>query len=145
MIKPATPRTSSTRTVTARLPSSMVVDNDADRPGPVTRDARMGSFFARVVRAARRPSLSRSCLVLNAPSGMSREPQEISLRLSSDNVVPKGTACEATTTVPPLVDACEWLSSQLRARNAAMPPNAMATKRMTKLFGRIVLTPYRWR
>src|ERR1051326_1611377 len=137
-IKPATPRTSSTRTVTARLPGASIEESVAGWFAAVILLRRIGSFLAINASVMRRPSLSRASLVANAPSGRAAVLQGISTVLSAVSWLPKAKGLVATTIVPVAAwSDLAWLASQLRARTAATMPRRIATERMMRLLPRI--------
>ena len=57
-MNPATPRTSSTATVTARLPSSITVESEARWFGALSFEEMIGSSRTNEAVAIRRPSLT---------------------------------------------------------------------------------------
>jgi hypothetical protein len=64
------------------------------------------------------------------------------MTFSALSAAPKLSGCAATTIVPTAatVDAPAWLSSQLRARYAALPPIRMARHKTGKLLVRMILS-----
>ena len=112
-MNPATPRTSSTGTVTARIPVSMTVDMDACSFGAVTFDATIGSSRTNGERTSRRPSLTRSSTCENPPCGLEFAGQGTSFTFSAVIGAPYAMASLATTIVPVAAvgsgGGAEWL------------------------------------
>ena len=96
-MNPATPRTSSTATVTARLPLSIAVDNEALWFGALTFEAIIGSSPTKGEVTIRLPSLVSSAKFLNAPCGLDFAGQAISLTSSAAIGTPNASARFATT------------------------------------------------
>jgi hypothetical protein len=136
--KPATPRASSTRTETARMPGSVSAAREAGWLGPVIRELRIGSFLFIEVRAARAPSFKRSPFDWNAPSGTIDDSHGASLTFSSVSVVPysKGPAATTIVLTGPLATIISGGFEPL-ARTAAPIPAAREMPRTTRRAGGI--------
>jgi hypothetical protein len=87
-IKPATPVMSSTRTVTARMPSSIRRDSVARSFGSVTLETRIGSLASMAASATRSPPESNRRTWRKAPAGRSSFGQGSSLSMPGSISVP---------------------------------------------------------
>src|SRR5579863_7642771 len=131
-MKPATPRTSSTETVVATMPGSIIVASDAGWFGAVTFPPTIGSLRTNGTSTIRFPSFKTWSTFVNAPSGTVLEFQGISVRLSAVSVAPNGNVSFATTTVEDDTTATAdgWIASQDHATNADASPMRLATSKI---------------
>lgn len=128
--KPATPTTSFTRTVIARLPSAITADSPPFVPTGASFDSITGSPRDRLVRTTRPSS---AFVSVNAPVGTLPDGQLTMWIWFGPSGSPRFRSVVATATdVTELVDVCisQWEANTTAARPAIIATTSIMTARL---------------